>query len=54
MDALAARGNAADALRIYDRPCRLLREELGVTSGAAAQELHGRLLAQLDAVRPGG
>lgn len=53
MEALAARDNAAEALRVYDRLRRLLREELGVAPGAAAQELHRRLLGRLDAVRPG-
>ena len=54
MEALAAHGNAAEALRVYDRLRCLLREELGVAPGVAAQDLHRRLLARLDAVRPGG
>ena len=54
MEALAARGNVAEALRVYDRLRVLLREELGVAPGRAAQELHRRLLGQVDAVRPGG
>jgi DNA-binding SARP family transcriptional activator len=51
MEALAARDNVAEALRVYDRLRILLREELGVAPGQAAQDLHRRLLAQLDDVR---
>lgn len=51
MEALEARGNVAEALRVYDALRVLLREELGVAPGQAAQELHRRLLAQLDVVR---
>jgi len=54
MEALAARDNAAEALRVYDRLRVLLREELGVAPGAAAQDLHRGLLQQLDAVRRSG
>jgi DNA-binding SARP family transcriptional activator len=54
MEALAARDNAAEAIRVYDRLRCLLRDELGVAPGAAAQDLHRRLLGNLDAVRPGG
>jgi DNA-binding SARP family transcriptional activator len=54
MEALAAGGNAAEALRVYERLRVLLREELGVAPGAPAQELHRRLLGQVDAVRPSG
>ena len=54
MEALEARDNVAEALRVYDGLLGLLREELGVVPGRAAQELHRRLLAQLDAVRPSG
>ena len=54
MKALAAEGNVAEALRVYDGLRILLREELGSAPGPAAQELHRRLLAQLDAVRKGG
>jgi DNA-binding SARP family transcriptional activator len=54
MEALAAEGNAAEALRVYERLRLLLRDELGAAPGTAAQELHRRLLTQLDAVRPGG
>ncbi len=54
MEALEARDNVAEALRVYDGLLGVLREELGVVPGRAAQELHRRLLAQLDAVRPSG
>jgi DNA-binding SARP family transcriptional activator len=54
MEALEASGNVAEALRVYDRLRVLLREELGVVPGRAAQDLHRRLLAQVDAVRPTG
>jgi SARP family transcriptional regulator, regulator of embCAB operon len=54
MEALAARGNTAEALRVYEGLRVLLRDELGVAPGADAQELHRRLLGRLDAVRPGG
>jgi DNA-binding SARP family transcriptional activator len=45
MEALAARGDAAEALRAYDDLRVLLREELGTAPGPAVQELHTRLLA---------
>jgi SARP family transcriptional regulator, regulator of embCAB operon len=51
MEALAARDNVAEALRVYDGLRVLLREELGVAPGQAAQDLHRRLLAHLDDVR---
>jgi SARP family transcriptional regulator, regulator of embCAB operon len=54
MQALAASGNAAEALRVYERLRTLLRDELGVAPGADAQELHRSLLRRLDAVRPDG
>jgi SARP family transcriptional regulator, regulator of embCAB operon len=44
MEVLAAEGNDADALLIYDRLCRLLREELGTVPAAATQALHKQLL----------
>ena len=44
MEALAARGNVAEALVVYDRLRRLLRDELGIAPGQAVQELHRRLL----------
>lgn len=45
MQALAAEGNAAEALRVYDDLRRLLSEELGVAPSAVTQELHRLLLA---------
>ena len=44
MEALAAEGNVAEAVRVFDRLRRLLREELGTTPSPDAIELHGRLL----------
>jgi SARP family transcriptional regulator, regulator of embCAB operon len=46
MDALAARGNVGEAMRVYDRARERLREELGMTPGPAIQEAHSRLLGQ--------
>ena len=54
MESLAARDNVAEALRAYDSLRVLLREELGVAPGKALQDLHGRLLGRVDAVRPTG
>ena len=45
MRALDARGNAADALAVYDQLRRLLRDELGAAPCAATQALHKELLA---------
>jgi DNA-binding SARP family transcriptional activator len=44
MEALAARGNVAEALLAYERVRTLLREELGVPPAPALQRLHERLL----------
>jgi DNA-binding SARP family transcriptional activator len=44
MQALAAEGNAAEALRVYDDLRRLLHDELGAAPSTATQELHRRLL----------
>ena len=44
MDALAAQGNIAEAMRIYDRARTALDQELGITPGRAIQEAHARLL----------
>ena len=46
MDALAAQGNVAEAMLVYDRARRTLREELGIPPGPAIQEAHARLLDQ--------
>jgi DNA-binding SARP family transcriptional activator len=44
MDALAAQGNIAEAMRVYDRARTTLDEELGITPGQAIQDAHARLL----------
>jgi DNA-binding SARP family transcriptional activator len=44
MEALAARGNSAEALLAYERVRTLLREELGVPPGRELQAVHARLL----------
>ena len=45
MEALAAQGNAAEALLAYERLRQLLRDELGTTPSHAVSDLHARLLA---------
>lgn len=45
MDALAARGNVADAMCVYDRARNILDQELGITPGRAIQDAHARLLS---------
>jgi DNA-binding SARP family transcriptional activator len=44
MRALAARGNTAEALRVYEQLRTLLRDELGIAPCAETLELHARLL----------
>jgi pentatricopeptide repeat protein len=44
MNALAAQGNVAEAMRVYDGARATLDEELGITPGRAMQEAHARLL----------
>ena len=44
MNALAAQGNIAEAMRVYDRARTTLDHELGITPGRAIQEAHARLL----------
>ncbi len=46
MEALASRGNVAEALRAYERLRVLLREELGIAPSPAVQVVHRRLLLQ--------
>jgi DNA-binding SARP family transcriptional activator/tetratricopeptide (TPR) repeat protein len=46
MAALAARGNVAEALQVYDDLRVLLRDELGTAPGAAIQALHEQLLTE--------
>ena len=45
MEALAARGNVAEALLAYERVRTLLRDELGVAPSRRLQAVHTRLLA---------
>lgn len=44
MNALAAQGNVAEAMRVYERARTTLDRELGITPGQAIQEAHARLL----------
>jgi pentatricopeptide repeat protein len=44
MEALAQRGNVAQALQVYDDLVHLLSDELGVPPSPATRDLHGRLL----------
>ena len=44
METLVARGNAAEALLVYDALRHRLNEDLGVAPSAPTQELHRRLL----------
>lgn len=53
MSALAAGGNVAEALRVYEDLRVLLRDELGTAPGAAVQALHERLLTKGEG-GPGG
>lgn len=46
IEALAASGNVAEALRVYERVRRLLRDDLGVAPAADLQSLHHRLLVK--------
>jgi DNA-binding SARP family transcriptional activator/tetratricopeptide (TPR) repeat protein len=52
MAALAERGDAAEALRVYDGLRVRLRDELGTAPGPALQALHQRLLALGDPEPP--
>lgn len=44
MEAFERSGNAAEALRVYDRLRIMLRDELGVAPSPAVQDVHRRLL----------
>lgn len=44
MEALAARGDVAEALRVYEELRVLLRDELGTPPSPATKALHRRLL----------
>lgn len=46
MQALARRGNSAEALLVYEQLRTVLREELGATPSPATQALHRRLLGE--------
>jgi SARP family transcriptional regulator, regulator of embCAB operon len=46
IEALAGRGNLAEALRAYEQLRVLLREELGIAPSPSLQALHRRLLLQ--------
>jgi SARP family transcriptional regulator, regulator of embCAB operon len=48
IEALARRGNVAEALRAYERLRVLLREELGIAPGPDLQAVHRRLLLNAD------
>jgi len=48
MEALARRGNVAEAPRVYERLRILLREELGIAPSPAVQAVHRRLLQSAD------
>ncbi len=45
MRALAAQGNAAEALRVYTELCETLREQLGVSPCAASREVYDAILS---------
>lgn len=44
MSALAAEGNTAEALRVYDKLCETLREQIGVAPSEPTRTLHTQLL----------
>src|SRR3954468_8983308 len=46
MRALAARGNVAEALAVYERARTVLRDELGIPPGPAIHEIHTTLLGR--------
>ena len=46
MQALAARGNVAEALHVYERARTVLRDELGIPPGPAIHEIHATLLGR--------
>jgi DNA-binding SARP family transcriptional activator len=48
MEALARRGNVAEALRAYERLRVLLRDELGIAPSPAVQGVHRQLLESAD------
>jgi DNA-binding SARP family transcriptional activator len=46
MDALAARGNGGEAIRVYDALLHRLRDDLGVRPSTASRQAHADLLAR--------
>jgi DNA-binding SARP family transcriptional activator len=46
MQALAARGNVAEALAVYERARTVLRDQLGIPPGPAIHEIHTTLLSR--------
>jgi DNA-binding SARP family transcriptional activator len=46
MNTLVARGNGAEAMRVYDALLRRLRDDLGVLPSTASQQLHTELLTK--------
>jgi len=46
IEALAGRGNVAEALRAYERLRVLLRDELGIAPSPTIQAVHRQLLLQ--------
>jgi DNA-binding SARP family transcriptional activator len=46
MQALAARGNVAEALAVYERARTVLRDQLGIPPGPAIHEIHATLLGR--------
>jgi SARP family transcriptional regulator, regulator of embCAB operon len=51
MDTLAVQGNVGEAMFVYERARRTLREELGMPPGPAIREAHARLLNQATTTR---
>jgi DNA-binding SARP family transcriptional activator len=47
MRSLAARGNVAEALQVYENARTRLRDELGIPPGQAMQEVHASLLGNV-------
>ena len=45
MQALAARGNVAEALQVYERARTVFRDELGIPPGPVIHDIHAALLS---------
>jgi DNA-binding SARP family transcriptional activator len=52
MRALAARGNVAEALHVYEQARTVLRDELGIPPGPAIHEIHAALLGRSPGASP--